>query len=235
MHSGAPSINSDTSAWRVMVADDHIVLQSGIRALIEPYGFTVAATQTEAPEVIATFEASNPDVLLLDVTFGLDNVAGIIILEELLRRRPDARVVLFSQQDELSMVRRAYQAGAMGVVTKRMDQDALIKVLSAAVRGQVSFPPGLAQRIAADELRPSGPSGQQGSLVAELSPREKDVFLALARARTVLEVARDINLSPKTVANIKTSIKNKLGVSSSQQLTQLAEKLGLLNPLSSGR
>ncbi len=200
---------------RVVLVDDHPVVRTGYRRLLEQAGdIAVVAEAGDCAGGYAAFMAHAPDVLVTDLSMA--GSGGLELIRRVRLRTPDARVLVFSMHDGALLVRRALEGGARGFLTKASSPDCLVVAIRALHGGQrylgPDLPPALLQRDPQEEAE----------RLAALSAREFEVFRLLAQGHSSAECAQALNLSPKTIANHQTLIKDKLGVATSAALAHLA-------------
>ena len=200
---------------RVLLADDHPVVRTGYRRLLEQAGdIDVIGEAGDGNTAYVMFVASMPDVLVTDLSMA--GSGGLELIRRVLQRAPEARVLVFSMHDGALLVRRALEGGARGFLTKASSPDCLVVAIRALHAGQrylgPDLPPALLQRDVHFETE----------RLAALSVREFEVFRLLAQGHSSAECAAALNLSPKTVANLQSMIKEKLGVATSAALAHLA-------------
>lgn len=155
---------------------------------------------------------------------GLPGISGLETCRRLRQRLPLLPVLIFSMHDELALVRQALDAGASGYLTKRCAPDVLVEAVRKVLAGQPFIEQPLATALA--RQRPST-SPMQGRL-AEMTPREMEIFIMLARGIGNREIAERLCISSKTVSNHMALLKSKLDVSSQAELVHLAIDQGLL-------
>ena len=200
---------------RVLLADDHPVVRSGyLRLLEQARDIRVVAEAATGDAAYAAFVADPPDVLATDLS--MPGGGGLELIRRVTLRAPAARILVFSMYDSPPLVRRALDAGARGFVTKAAAPQSLVDAVRALHAGErylgADLAPGLLQRDPAREAE----------RLAELSLREFEIFRLLAQGHTLVECAQALKLSPKTVSNHQTVIKDKLGVATSAALAHLA-------------
>lgn len=200
---------------RVLLADDHPVVRTGYRRLLEQAGdIEVIAEAGDGDTAYATFVAQPPDVLVTDLSMA--GCGGLELIRRVLLRSPEARVLVFSMHDAATLVRRALEAGARGFLTKASSPDCLVLAIRALHAGRRYLGPDLPPALLQRDPQP------ESERLATLSPREFEVFRLLAQGHSAAECAQALNLSPKTIANHQTLIKEKLGVATSAALAHLA-------------
>jgi len=199
---------------RVLLADDHAVVRSGCRRLLEQTGeVEVVAEAADANAAYAAFVERAPDVVVTDLSMAGD---GQELLRRVLQRDASARVLVFSMHDGAALVRHALAAGARGFLTKASSPDCLLDAVRALHGGRRYLGPDLSPALLSEQ-----PDAEQ-ERIAALSAREFAVFRLLAEGHSVAACAKALNLSPKTVANHQTLIREKLGVETSAALTHVA-------------
>jgi DNA-binding NarL/FixJ family response regulator len=200
---------------RVLLADDHPVVRSGYLRLLDQAGdIQVIAEAGDADAAYSAFLAHRPDVLVTDL--AMPGGGGLELLRRVLLRDAQARLLVFSMHDAPVLVRRALQAGARGFLTKASAPECLVDAVRELQAGRRylgrELPAALFERDPHDEA----------ARLAELSAREFEVFRLLAQGHSAGACAEVLKLSPKTVANLQTAIKDKLGVATSAALVHLA-------------
>ncbi len=210
------------ASLRIVLADDHAVVRMGFRLLIEGAGAQVVAEAGSGEEALSAYEMHHPGLLLMDVS--MPGMGGLAALERLRARHPQARVLMLSAHDDLQIPRRALAAGATGYLSKRADPEELLRAVSDTSRGRAYLDPGLAAQLALAQLQPAG----QSDPVSALTAREFDVFLQLARGRSVNEIAATLKLGPSTVGSHLYHIKQKLQATNAAELALIAVRAGLI-------
>jgi DNA-binding NarL/FixJ family response regulator len=206
---------------RVVLIDDHPVVRAGYCRLLEQESdIRVVAQCADADSGYAAFVREKPDITITDLS--LPGASGLDALRRMRAREPEACVLVFSMHDSPHVVRRALQEGARGFVSKNAEPESLIAAVRAVRQGQRYLSPDLSPGL----LHEAAPGDDR---LATLSPREFSVFRLLAEGRSAAECAELLKLSPKTVANVQTVIKEKLQVGTSAALVHLALQQGLIN------
>lgn len=215
---------SDTPI-RVLVADDHAIVRTGIRHVLENEpGFTVvaeASTGTEALELAARLQ---PDVAVLDIS--MPGESGLKVAAELRTKSPDTHVLILSMHDNTEYVLEAVRAGAHGYLLKDTAATELCAAIRAVRRGESYFSPPIAGRLSAvvrGDAEPT-PVGALGQLTA----RERQVLVGIAQGHTNREIAQQLGISHRTVETHRESLMRKLEVRTVAGLTRLALEAGLV-------
>ena len=199
---------------RVLLVDDHPVVRSGYLRLLEQIGdISVVGEAGDAAAAYESFRETRPDVTVADLS--LPGTSGVELIRTILQYDADARVLAFSMHEDPPLIRRVLDAGARGFVGKGAAPEQLVDAVRAVHRGE---------RYLAPELQTSATARArlEAMRLSSLSPRELEVFGLLARGKSPAECARLLALSPKTVSNLQSLIKDKLGVSSPTALVHLA-------------
>lgn len=208
---------------RVMLVDDHAVVRMGFRLLLEgATDLKVAAEASSGEEAVRSFPEVKPDVVVMDIS--MPGIGGLEAIDRILAREPQARILVLSAHEDIMHARRVLKAGAVGYLTKRSAAEALIDAVRQVAQGKTYLEPSIAQQLALQQL-----SGDK-SPVDMLSEKEFKVFLALARGKSVAEIAEVMSLSPRTVGTHLYNIKQKLGASNSAELAIMAIRAGLVEP-----
>lgn len=213
-------MNTATGKITVLLVDDHAVVREGYRRLLEKRGdIVVIGEAANATEAYDQFCSLSPQIVVMDI--ALPGVSGIEAMRRMLTRAPETRVLIFSMYEDAIFANRALQAGAFGYVTKASAPNVLVEAVHAVARGKKYISAEIAQELA---LR---------SVVADkaatdsLSAREFEVLRLLVKGHAVRDIAQIMSVTPKTVANHQSAIKQKLGADSPVQLLRIAGSLGL--------
>ena len=205
---------------RVMLVDDHAVVRTGFRLLLQSVPEISVVGEAESGEIACTrYPELTPDVVVMDL--AMPGMGGLEALKRLRSRHPQARVLALSAHDDPVHARRALQEGALGFLSKRSAPEALIEAVTTVASGRRFLDAGLAQKLALADI-------QGGSPVERLSEREFEVFIRLAQGATVQKIAEDLKLSSSTVGTHLYNIKQKLDVVNQSELTLIAIRHGLI-------
>jgi two-component system, NarL family, invasion response regulator UvrY len=205
---------------RVLLVDDHAVVRTGFRLLLQSVPEISVIGEAESGEVACTrYPELTPDVVVMDL--AMPGMGGLEALKRIRARNPQARVLALSAHDDPVHARRALQEGALGFLSKRSAPEALIEAVTTVAAGRRFLDAGLAQKLALADI-------QGGSPVERLSEREFEVFIRLAQGATVQKIADDLKLSASTVGTHLYNIKQKLDVVNQSELTLIAIRHGLI-------
>jgi DNA-binding NarL/FixJ family response regulator len=212
---------------RVLLADDHAVVRSGLRAVLdsEP-DIEVVAEATDGTDAIEKALASDVDLAIVDVS--MPRMTGLQVTAELHRRRPGMRVLILSVHDSEQYFFEALKAGASGYVLKTAANRDLIDACRASMRGEPFLYPGAVTALIRDYLD----HARDGEAAPRdpLTPRELQVIKLIAEGHTSEEIATALVISRKTVDHHRANILEKLGMRNSAELTRYAIRRGLVEP-----
>ena len=212
-----PAADSDTI--RIVIADDHAVVRSGLRMLLdsEP-GLEVVAEAGDVDSARRYVRGHHPGVLVLDLNMpGHSSLEAIPGLRE---EFPETQIVVLTMQDDPAFAREAMRAGALGYVLKEAADAELVEAVRSAADGRTYLHPQLGARLAAEPER-DGPR-------SELSDREIEVLRLIALGHTNSEIAEQLFLSVRTVESHRAHIQQKLGLSTRAELVKYALENKLL-------
>jgi NarL family two-component system response regulator LiaR len=209
-------------AVRIVLVDDHRVVQSGLRSYLEAFsGLAVVGAASSGEEALGKLEEWLPDVVVMDLHMpgGID---GIETTRRVRALSPHTQVVVLTAHTDEARVVAALRAGAIGYVRKDSDPELLIAAVRGAARGQSVLDPAVAGSVLQDLVR-------GGPLAEELSEREKEVLRELAHGRTNREIARQLNVGEETVKTHVGNILSKLQLNHRTQAVIYALKQGLVS------
>jgi DNA-binding NarL/FixJ family response regulator len=213
------------SAIRVLVADDHAIVRTGIRHVLETEpGFTVVGEASNGTDALALALELRPDVAVLDIS--MPGVSGLQAASELRRRSPGTRVLILSMHDNTEYVLESLRAGVHGYLLKDSAAAELGQAIRAVCRGESFFSPPVAKHLGA-MVRGEIGAGRAGAL-AQLTVREQQVLVGVAEGRTNKEIAQDLGISHRTVESHRESLMRKLDVYTVAGLTKVALEEGLI-------
>jgi len=207
----------------VLLVDDHAVVRTGFRLLLQSVAEVSTVHEAESGEVACQrYTELAPDVIVMDL--AMPGMGGLEALRRIRSHDSNARVLALSAHDDPMHARRALREGALGFLSKRSAPEALIEAVTAVAAGRRYIDASLAQELALADL-----DGAAKSPVERLSEREFEVFVRLARGATVQRIAEDLKLSASTVGTHLYNIKQKLAVVNQSELTLLAIRHGLID------
>ena len=209
------------SVINVMLVDDHAVVRMGFKMLLETDADIKVVCEAESGEqAIQRYVEFKPHVVVMDIT--MPGIGGLEAIERILAKDSAANRLVLSAHEASVHPKRVLKAGAMGYLTKRSAAEEMIKAIRVVASGKKYLEAGVAQQMAIQQL-----SGDQNP-VDVLSPREFEVFMALAKGKTTNEIAETLFLSPRTVGTHLYNIKQKLNANNSAEIALIAMRSGLL-------
>ena len=216
---------------RILIADDHEVARSGVRALVESHaGWEVCAEAKDGREAVELATTLNPDLILLDI--GMPNLNGLEAARQILTVRPNVAILILTMHDSDNVVREVLRAGARGYVLKSDAGKDLEAAIDALQRQSTFFTTRVSQMVLDGYLGREGsppPIENDADSYGEvLTAREREVIQLLAEGQTSKEVAVTLNLSVKTAETHRTNLMRKLGLHSVADLTRYAVRNGIV-------
>jgi len=210
---------------RVLIADDHAIVRTGLRALIEAEPslelIGEAAGGYEAIEMVAE---TSPDILLLDLS--MPDLDGIAVTKKLKPEYPDLRILILTIHEDEALVREAIKAGASGYILKRAAEDELVSAINVIMRGDMYVDHALLRPLVDDTEE--GPTHGPGQ-IEELTPREQDVLRLIVLGYTNRQVGEELNISVRTVEGHRSNLSEKIGSRSRADLVRYAREQGLVD------
>jgi two-component system invasion response regulator UvrY len=207
---------------RLLIADDHPVVREGLRRIVQDApGLEVAGEVASGHELLERLPQVPADIILLDVS--MPGPGFLELLQRLRTEHPTVAVLVLSVHPEDQYAVRALRAGASGYLTKDHSPEELTEAIRRVYRGHKYVSQALAERLAADLAMGAGDARHE-----LLSDREYEVLCLLGSGRKVKEIARSLQLSPKTVSTYRTRILEKMHASSNADLVRYAALNGLI-------
>lgn len=199
---------------RVLIVDDHPIVISGCRMLLESDPSVEVFDAPDGEAGYSVYFARTPDIAIIDL--NLPGLSGLELVRRILQREPQAKIIIFSMNDDPAVAARAIEAGAKGYVTKSDDPALLPGAVKSVAEGGVYLRPEMASEIAFLH------AGAKATKISDLNPRELEILRLMAAGRTIAEIAKLFDLSWKTIANHRTELKRKLGARSAMDLMRIA-------------
>ena len=210
-------------AVRVALCDDHAVVRSGLRRILEAEAdLEVVGEAGSVKEAVALAADSRPDVIVMDL--GLPDGSGINATAEVLRVSPATRVLVLTVHDDIAYLRRAFEAGAVGYLVKEAADIELVLAVRQVASGKQYVHPALGAAL----LAPDAPPARVGGPGGELSDRELEVLRMIALGLTNAEIGERLYVSVRTIETHRSHIHEKLNVRNRAELVRRARAAGLL-------
>ena len=213
-----------TPLIRVLVADDHPVVRSGLVGVLTSLGgFDVVAVAADGREAVREAVLHRPDVALMDL--HMPGTDGFTAIRELARVAPSVRVCVLTMYSDDDSLFAAMRAGARGYLLKGAEQEDIARAVRAIAAGEVIFGPGIAVRVLNQLTSP--PAEPAAARFPELTARELEILDLMAAGTPTAAIARRLDVAPKTVSNHVSTILMKLQVADRTQAALLARQAGL--------
>jgi DNA-binding NarL/FixJ family response regulator len=209
---------SNQNKKRVLLVDDHPVLRKGLIRLIDSKnGFVVCGEASSAVEAMNLLHELKPHLVIVDI--GLPGASGIELTKTIRADSPNIPVLILSMHEEALYASRALRAGAVGYIVKQDAIDNIATALRQTLNGERYLSPGIAKQLDGNGLEQPSSSHYLTSL---LTDRELEIFELIGKGRDVREMAKALNVSPKTVETHRTNIKEKLKLKNSREVARVA-------------
>jgi DNA-binding NarL/FixJ family response regulator len=217
---------------RVLIADDHTLVRSGLKALIERTAeMSVIAEASDGREALKLIETHAPDIVLMDV--GMAGLNGLEATLRAVKQHPLVRVIILSMHKNEEYIVQAMQAGASGYLLKDAAASELEIAIRAVLRGERYFSREASKRVADYEERFGRIVNLDASSAharTELTSREREVLQLIAEGRTMQDIASILAISPKTVETHRYRLMDRLNIHHITGLVRYAIRTGLVQP-----
>lgn len=212
---------------RILLADDHQLMRSGLRLLIEQQpDLTVVGEAANGREAVALAKTLRPDVAVMDIS--MPNLNGIEAAHQIKQSHAEIAVIVLSMHSDESYVLRALRAGAKGYLLKDSAESDLIEAVRAVARGKSFFSPAVSKVLLDDYMRKLKHSGAEDAYDL-LTPREREILQLVAEGKSNKEVANLLHLSVYTVETHRSNIMQKLNLKGVPELTLYAVRKGIIS------
>jgi DNA-binding NarL/FixJ family response regulator len=203
-----------------MLADDHRLLREAFSHLLEPDCDVVGAV-SDGRALLAEAPDLRPDVVVLDIAMPLLN--GLDAARKLLRVLPDVKIIFLTMNEDPEVAAEAFRSGAAGYLLKNSAASELLQAIHEVSHGRSYVTPLATRGMVESFLHRHDETERK----VELSPRQREVLQLLAEGHTMKEIARTLNITPRTVAFHKYSMMEELGLKSNAELIRYAVKLNV--------
>jgi two-component system response regulator NreC len=212
---------------RVLLADDHRLMRSGLRLVIERHAdFTVVGEADDGRQAVAMAESLQPDVVVMDI--GMPNLNGIEAARQVTEKQPAIAIVMLSMHADEGYVLRALKAGARAYLLKDSAEEDLTQAIEAVRDGKSFFSPAVSRVLLQDYMRKLERVGAEDSYDL-LSAREREILQLVAEGKSSKEIAGMLNLSTYTVETHRSNIMQKLNLKGIPELILYAVRKGLIS------
>jgi two-component system response regulator NreC len=213
---------------RILLVDDHDVVRSGVRMLLENEADLVILGEAgNGQQALELVEKLDLDVVIMDIT--LPDMSGIEVTQRIKQSHPQIAVVALTIHEDQQYFFEMLQVGASAYVPKRAAPNDLITAIRAAHRGDMYIYPSLAKLLVNDFLT-RAEEGDEKAKMNDLTPREQEVLALLAEGKTNDDIADTLTISHHTVARHRENLMSKLGLHSRSDLVRYAIRKGLIKP-----
>lgn len=207
---------------RIVVADDHTIVQQGLRALLSTVsGYELVEVTSTGEQAVRAAVTHRPDVVVMDIQ--MPGIGGIEATRQICRRTPDVAILMLTMFDDDESVFAAMRAGALGYVLKGASPDTMIRAIAAVAGGEAIFSAGVARRA----LTYLTSSRTDDVAFPELTPREREVLEEIAAGRSNTAIAARLGMAASTVSNHISAIFGKLQVATRAEAIVRARDAGL--------
>tara|TARA_Y100000748_G_scaffold263003_1_gene231849 strand:+ start:28 stop:672 length:645 start_codon:yes stop_codon:yes gene_type:complete len=208
---------------KVILVDDHAVVRAGYKILLRNNeNINVVAETSTGEDAIILSDKYQPDVIVMDIS--LPGMSGIDAIRSIVKKNNNIKILVFSMHEEVVFVERAFQAGAIGYMTKSTDPEMLSKAISQVAQGKKYLDDELKQKMTYEYEK----SRDSDALLSDLSAREFQIFCLLAEGLNTNEISKQLNISYKTAANYSTQIKNKLNATTVADIARIAIRSNII-------
>ena len=212
---------------RILLADDHAVVRSGLRMLLEAQpDFEIVGEAETGTEAVAMVDELHPDAVLMDIQMpDLNGIEATKIIKE---KSPETAVLALTMHEDDHYFFEMLHAGASGYVLKRAAPDEVVQAIRTVCRGEVFLHPMMAKRLVTDYINRAD-KNESEKAYSNLTPREQEVLTLIAEGYSNAEIANDLYISIKTVDRHRENIMRKLNMHSRIDLVKYAIRTGLID------
>jgi len=216
-----------SSMINVLLIDDHALVRSGIRRLLEDSRQVSIVGEAESGEEgVRLAQELKPDVILMDV--NMPGIGGVEACRRILQRNSNQKIIVLTIHNEQTFPKRMLEIGARGYLTKECGVDEMLLAVNQVYRGGAYIAPSIAQQLALSLL-----PGNEHNPIDRLSRREFQVMLMISHGLTNAEISDKLCLSPKTVSTYRLRLLDKLGAQNEVDLIKIAVEQGMVEFASS--
>lgn len=216
-----------SETYRILLADDHVLVAEGIQKLLEPE-YELVGIVADGRSLVAAAAKLQPDIVVVDISLPLLN--GLDASQQLKKNNPNLKIIVLTMHSEPNFVTQAFRVGVSGYVLKQSVGSELVQAIREVVKGRTFVSPMVAQSLVDQAVNPS-PASAPGEVnvgfAQTLSARQREVLQLVAEGKATKEIASILNVSVKTVEFHKTRIMKELRLRTAAELTKYAIAAGL--------
>ncbi|MGE5313106.1 MAG: response regulator [Acidobacteriota bacterium] len=210
---------------RILLADDHVLVRAGLRALLERLrGIEIAGEANDGREAISMVESINPHVVLMDIS--MPGLNGLEAIERIKTDHPEVNIIILSASANEEFVTQALRSGAAGYMLKGASPSELEVAIKAVVNGETYLSPVVSKQVIRDYL---GRVTHRSDLFELLTQRQREILQLIGEGKSTKDIARILTLSAKTVERHRTELMNRLDIHDVAGLTRYAIKNKLVS------
>ncbi len=209
---------------KILIADDHSIVREGLKSLIDKQkSMQIVGEAEDGQMAIDLTRELSPDIVIMDVS--MPNLNGIEAAREILRNKPDTKIIILSMYTDKHIVKESLEAGAMGYILKSNLLEELLQAINTVKANERYLSPRITGIVIEDyiNLKPNDKTKTH----IKLTPRERHIIQLLAEGKSIKEISRIIKISPKTTDANRRAIMNKLNIYNTAELTKYAIRMGL--------
>jgi DNA-binding NarL/FixJ family response regulator len=216
-----------SETYRILLADDHVLVAEGIQKLLEPE-YELVGIVADGRSLVAAAAKLQPDIVVVDISLPLLN--GLDASQQLKKNNPNLKIIVLTMHSEPNFVTQAFRVGVSGYVLKQSVGSELVQAIREVVKGRTFVSPMVAQSLVDQAVNPSSvsaPGEVNVGFAQTLSARQREVLQLVAEGKATKEIASILNVSVKTVEFHKTRIMKELRLRTAAELTKYAIAAGL--------
>jgi DNA-binding NarL/FixJ family response regulator len=216
-----------SETYRILLADDHVLVAEGIQKLLEPE-YELVGIVADGRSLVAAAAKLHPDIVVVDISLPLLN--GLDASQQLKKNNPNLKIIVLTMHSEPNFVTQAFRVGVSGYVLKQSVGSELVQAIREVVKGRTFISPMVAQSLVDQAVNPassSAPGEVKIGFAQTLSSRQREVLQLVAEGKATKEIASILNVSVKTVEFHKTRIMKELRLRTAAELTKYAIAAGL--------
>jgi len=211
---------------RIMIADDHAIVRSGLKAIIKADpSLKLSGEATGGYEAIEMVNKTVPDILLLDIS--MPDLDGISVTKKLTAQYPDLKILILTIHEDNALLREAIKSGAAGYILKKAAEADLIAAIQLILSGDTYVDPSMVRELIVDQ--PDKGNKSSNTVVEQLTPREIEVLKLLVRGYTNRQIGEELTISVRTVEGHRANLSGKLGLKNRVELVRYARENGLID------